>query len=171
MLNLRAMRPSDTPDLLRTALEIYERDREGGAGGPPPSCLTAAAAELGLPIEYLECAAGVLQHRRERRRRWGAFLRGAALFGAGIGTAAAGLGIARGVEPPATEVRIAPAMVVAPAPPPPPPYWPGAGFRPPMPPPHFEHYPREFGRHPRGPERYDPEYRGTVRFAWPAPPY
>ncbi len=171
MLNLRAMRPSDTPDLLRTALEIYERDREGGAGGPPPSYLTAAAAELGLPIEYLECAAGVLQHRRERRRRWGAYLRGTALFGAGIVTAAAGLGMARGVEPPATAARIAPAMVVAPAPPPPPPYWPGAGFRPPMPRPHFERLPPGFSRYPHAPERSDPEHPGTVRFAWPALPY
>jgi uncharacterized protein YjbI with pentapeptide repeats len=84
------------PEVLRVASELYAQDRAVIERAAQRQELQQAAAEAGLPPEYLERAAAVLQGQRlarrsRRRRRWGAAL-------AAIGVAVtfwAGRGLAR----------------------------------------------------------------------------
>jgi uncharacterized protein YjbI with pentapeptide repeats len=102
--SLKRVQPAETPDVLlgaglpevlRVASELYAQDRAVIERAAQRQELQQAAAEAGLPPEYLERAAAVLQGQRlarrsRRRRRWGgafAIIGTAFAFWAGRGLA------------------------------------------------------------------------------------
>jgi hypothetical protein len=71
------LQTADLPEVVQIAAELYARDRAQIERAEQRLELTKAAAEAGLPPDYLERAAAVLQEqrsrataRRRRRRRW-----------------------------------------------------------------------------------------------------
>jgi hypothetical protein len=69
-----ALEGVELPEVLRVATELYARDRAYLERAAQLQELARAATEAGLPLEYLERAAGSLQAQRvsqlRRRQRW-----------------------------------------------------------------------------------------------------
>ena len=66
---LEDLQITEIPEVLRVASELYARDREEIERAAQHRELLNAAAEAGLPAEYLDRAAGVIQARRAARHR------------------------------------------------------------------------------------------------------
>lgn len=92
MLRLDNIPPEEMPEVVRVASELYEKDREREAEAAERQATVQAAAEVGLPEEYLHRAAAELHARRveqvkqRRRRRNGLLAVGGAVLA--LGTAA-----------------------------------------------------------------------------------
>src|SRR5688572_21737574 len=74
MLRLKDVAPGEMPEVLRVASELYEKDQQELVRAQERQHVVDAAAEVGLPQEYLERAAHELHQRRvvavvERRQR------------------------------------------------------------------------------------------------------
>lgn len=72
MSRLKQVRPAEMPEVLRVASELYAHDQAQLQQAQQAQELLAAAKEVGLPAEYLERAAAMVQTQRitRRRRRW-----------------------------------------------------------------------------------------------------
>ena len=77
MLRLENIPPSEMPEVVHIAAELYERDKQQEAETQERQATVDAAAEVGIPEEYLHQAAAQLHSRRvaqiqqKRRRRTG----------------------------------------------------------------------------------------------------
>ena len=69
MLRLQDIPPEQMPEVVRVASELYEKDREHEAEAEQRQATVAAAAEVGLPEEYLQRAATELHSRRVEQRQ------------------------------------------------------------------------------------------------------
>jgi hypothetical protein len=102
--HLEDVRTAEIPEVLRVASELYARDRAELERAAQHRELLKAAAEAGLPPEYLDRAAAALHARRlaraDRQRRWQA--------GSVAALALAAMALALGVTivPTRTEVQL-----------------------------------------------------------------
>jgi hypothetical protein len=86
MLRLQDIPPEQMPEVVRVASELYEKDKENEVEAAQRQATVEAAAEVGLPEEYLHRAAAELHTRRvvqieqKRRKRNGMLAVGGALL-------------------------------------------------------------------------------------------
>jgi len=118
MLRLENIPPEQMPEVVRIASELYSQDQALDAEAQERRATVDAAAEIGLPEEYLHRAAEELHARRveavqqRRRRRYGLLALGGAVLA--IGSGAAIVSQIHTATPPTSQIK-SPASTIAPA--------------------------------------------------------